>query len=39
VVRGAHEVAQFATAAKSNRATETRKHASADRSAASARSL
>jgi hypothetical protein len=33
VARGAHEVERYATAAKSDRATEARKHSAADRSA------
>ena len=38
VARGAHEVERYATAAKSDRVTETRKHSAADRSAPKSRS-
>lgn len=39
VARGAHEVESYAIAAKSDRGTEGRKHAAADRSASKSRSL
>ena len=39
VARGARELARYATAAKSDRVTETRKHSAADRSAPRPRSL
>jgi gas vesicle protein len=39
VARGAHEVERYATAAKSDRVAETRKHSPADRSASTPHSL
>jgi len=39
VARGAHEVERYATAAKTERVAETRKHSAADRSASKPRSL
>jgi gas vesicle protein len=39
VARGAHEVERYATAAKSDRVTEVRRHSSADRSASRPHSL
>jgi gas vesicle protein len=39
VARGAHEVETYATAVKTDRVVETRKHSSADRSASRPRSL
>jgi hypothetical protein len=39
VARGAHEVERYATAAKSDRVAEARKHSAADRSASKPHSL
>ncbi len=39
VARGAHEVERYATAAKSERAADARKHSAADRSTSKPRSL
>ena len=39
VARGAHEVERFATAAKSDRVSDARKHSASDRSASTRRSL
>ena len=39
VARGAHEVERFATATKTDRAPESRKHSAADRSSSRSRSL
>ena len=39
VARGAHEVERYATAAKSDRVADVKKHSAADQSAAAPRSL
>lgn len=39
VARGAHEVERYATAARTDRVAETRKHSAADRSGSTPRSL